>query len=157
LTSEIAIRKLELGDVASCESVLRSLPDWFGIEQSVQDYVESLKTLPGFVAIVDGDVVGFIATKQHTPDAAELYVMAVRRELHRTGIGRRLVEAAETQLRGQSKLFQVKTLGPSHPDEGYSRTRGFYLSLGFIPLEETDAFWGPENPCLLLVKPLAPG
>jgi GNAT superfamily N-acetyltransferase len=155
LTSETVIRRLDAGDIAPCDRVLRSLPEWFGIEQSVLDYVESLTTLPGFVAIRGGEVVGFIATKQHTPEAAELHVMAVRREHHRKGIGRRLVEAAEAELRGFSKLFQVKTLGPSHPDEGYARTRAFYLSLGFIPLEETHAFWGPDNPCLILVKPLS--
>jgi hypothetical protein len=48
----------------------------------------------------------------------------------------------------------VKTLGPSHPDVHYARTRSFYEALGFIGLEETTAFWGEANPCLIMVKAL---
>jgi hypothetical protein len=48
----------------------------------------------------------------------------------------------------------VKTLGPSHPSEAFARTRRFYEALGFIPIEETTAFWGESNPCLILVKSL---
>jgi len=47
----------------------------------------------------------------------------------------------------------VKTLGPSHPDAGYARTRHFYEKCGFLPLEETD-LWGDDNPCLFMVMPL---
>ena len=50
--------------------------------------------------------------------------------------------------------MQVKTLGPSKPDRRYAGTRRFYEALGFRPLEET-ALWGPENPCLIMVKRLA--
>jgi hypothetical protein len=48
----------------------------------------------------------------------------------------------------------VKTRGPSQPDEGYERTRHFYLAHDFIPLFETDALWGAQDPALILVKPL---
>ena len=48
----------------------------------------------------------------------------------------------------------LKTLGPSNPDEGYRKTREFYSALGFLPLEETTAFWGPEQPTLVMVKVL---
>ena len=39
---------------------------------------------------------------------------------------------------------------------GYKETRAFYSALGFTPLEETKAFWGKDNPCLIMVKPLLP-
>jgi hypothetical protein len=42
------------------------------------------------------------------------------------------------------------------PDEGYDRTRRFYEAVGFLPLEETTAFWGPDNPTLVMVKVLSP-
>lgn len=51
------------------------------------------------------------------------------------------------------KLLQVKTLGPSQPDEAYGRTLLFYRAMGYIPLEELHGLWS-ENPCLILVKPL---
>ena len=47
----------------------------------------------------------------------------------------------------------MKTLGPSHLDPGYERTRCFYEAQGFVPLEELHDLWD-ENPCLLLVKRL---
>jgi hypothetical protein len=45
------------------------------------------------------------------------------------------------------------TLGPSCPDEGYTRTRGFYEARGFVGLEELHDLWD-ENPCLIMVKRL---
>jgi hypothetical protein len=51
------------------------------------------------------------------------------------------------------RYLQVKTLGPSQPDEDYQKTLRFYVALGFTPLEEFRSLW-PENPCLLLVKSL---
>ena len=65
------------------------------------------------------------------------------------------VEAAAAQVAGnKNRLLQVKTLGPSHPDVHYARTRSFYEALGFIGLEETTTFWGEANPCLIMVKVL---
>ena len=57
-------------------------------------------------------------------------------------------------LRGTGiEYLQVKTLGPSRPDAGYERTRGFYEARGFVALEELHDLWD-ANPCLLLVKSL---
>jgi ribosomal protein S18 acetylase RimI-like enzyme len=79
--------------------------------------------------------------------------MAVDPAHHRQGIGRALVGAAASSAaeRGE-RLLQVKTLGPSHPSEGYRRTRAFHDALGFLPVEETTAYWGDANPCLVMVK-----
>jgi GNAT superfamily N-acetyltransferase len=87
--------------------------------------------------------------------AAEIELLVVQRELHRHGIGRRLVECVEADLRASGvKLLQVKTLGPSGDSDEYARTRAFYESIGFFPLEERIDIWGPDNPCLISVKPL---
>jgi hypothetical protein len=65
------------------------------------------------------------------------------------------VKKAEAWLRQRGvEYLQVKTLGPSHPDEGYARTRAFYFALGFRPLEEFEQLWDADNPCLLMVKSL---
>ena len=80
----------------------------------------------------------------------------MRRDLHRAGIGRRIVERVEAGLTTNGvRLLEVKTLGPSGGSEEYARTRAFYEAIGFLPLEERTDIWGPENPCLILVKPLA--
>jgi GNAT superfamily N-acetyltransferase len=135
--------------------VLRELPQWFGIEQSVEEYVAAARQLPTFVATFEGEDVGFLTLKKHTADGAEVLALGVLPHLHRRGIGRKLVEAAASFARDDGvRLLQVKTLGPSHSSGNYARTRAFYASLGFMPLEETTAFWGEANPCLIMVKPL---
>lgn len=153
------------GQSAACEPVLRSLPAWFGIEEAIIHYVSEIDRLPTFLAVGEGEpaakatslaasrVDGFLSVKQHTPYAAEIYVMAVRPELHRQGLGRALVAAAEGYVRGLGvEYLQVKTLSPGHPDPGYARTRAFYEAVGFRPLEEMRELWGEKNPCLLMIK-----
>jgi hypothetical protein len=51
-------------------------------------------------------------------------------------------------------VARVKTLAGAHPDPKYAMTRCFYAAIGFEPLEELSMFWGKDNLCLLLVKPL---
>ncbi|MFA6119201.1 MAG: hypothetical protein WCT85_06020 [Parachlamydiales bacterium] len=48
----------------------------------------------------------------------------------------------------------VKTLSPSADDENYAKTRAFYLSMGFYPLEEFKTLWDENNPCLFMIKVL---
>lgn len=47
----------------------------------------------------------------------------------------------------------MKTLGPSHADDGYRATRAFCTGVGFIPVAELW-IWGPDNPALILCKPI---
>jgi len=138
-----------------CVSILRMLPDWFGIEEAILDYERVILHLPTFLAKADDRVLGFLSLKQHTSYSAEILVMAVRPEAQRGGIGRALVEAADSYARGLGvEYMQVKTLGPSRPDEGYARTRAFYEASGFRPLEEFKKIWDKNNPCLVMVKRL---
>jgi GNAT superfamily N-acetyltransferase len=144
----------ELEDPAArsqlCESILRELPDWFGIEDATAAYIRDVAGLPTFAVGDDG----FLAVKLHTQKAAELYVMGVRPERHRRGVGTALLAAAEDYLRAHGvEYLQVKTLGPSRPSEGYERTRSFYEARGFVALEEIHGLW-EGNPCLLMVKRL---
>jgi N-acetylglutamate synthase-like GNAT family acetyltransferase len=136
-----------------CVPILRMLPDWFGIEAAVVNYEHEIEHLPTFLAKVNGQVLGFLSLKQHNPFSAEIYVMAVRPDVHRGGIGRTLVKAAEAHTRGLGvEYMQVKTLGPSRPDEGYAHTRAFYEAMGFRPLEEFKQIWDENNPCLVMIK-----
>ncbi len=144
------------GKGALCEAVLRALPDWFGIEEAVRQYAVDIDCLPT-ILVMDGDrVLGFLSVKIHNEYSAEVYVMGVRPEAQRQGIGRGLVERAEAFLRERGiEYLQVKTLGPSHPDEHYAKTRAFYLAMGFRPIEEFSQIWNVENPCLIMVKRIA--
>ena len=151
---EIVITGPRTGLSHVCAPILRALPDWFGIEAATQGYIQSIETLPTFLATVGGQPVGFLSLKQQNEFSSEIYVMGVLESQHRRGLGRALVRAAEEWLRSkQVEYLQVKTLGASHPDVGYARTRQFYLAMGFRPLEEFEHLW-EGNPCLLMVKRL---
>lgn len=153
---DLKVRQLLSDDISSCERILHALPSWFGIEKANEAYIGSLSSLPAYVAVIDDEVVGFIAVKLHNDHSGEIHVLAVESGLHRQGVGQALVHRIESDLKKKGVvLLQVKTLGPSRPDEGYRRTRMFYEALGFLPLEETTSFWGPEQPCLILVKCLS--
>jgi GNAT superfamily N-acetyltransferase len=150
-------------DPATVERLLRKLATWFGIESSVLEYIESARRLPAHLAWPDGpgaaglppgQAAGVLLAVRHFPRAAEIYLMAVDPAVHRRGAGRALVTALESDLGADDVEFlQVKTLGPSHPDPGYARTRQFYASVGFQPLEEITGLW-PGNPCLIMIKVL---
>lgn len=132
-TSEIVL----VGDPGErsrlCELVLRELPGWFGIEEATAAYVRNVAKLPTFAAGADA----LLSVKLHFPRAAEVYLMGVRPEWHRRGLGRALLAAAEAYLLDHAvEYLQVKTLGPSRPDESYARTRAFYEAVGFVPLEK---------------------
>ncbi len=136
--------------------MMRSLPDWFGIEESLREYVEDARTKPTYLAVEtrSGEVVGALLMTMHNPESAEIHLLAVSPDRHRQGIGRVLVTAFETEMAAAGvRVLQVKTLGPSRPDGAYRRTLHFYLAMGYIPLEELHGIWA-ENPCLILVKPL---
>jgi GNAT superfamily N-acetyltransferase len=156
MATEIHLQVHDQGSGEVCRRVLVTLPRWFGIAESVEDYVATADEHPTVVASIDGDDVGVLTLLVHTPYAAEVYVMGVRPEHHRHGIGRQMLGVAETWLRERDiEYLQVKTLSPRHPDPGYVKTRAFYFAVGFRPLEEFPELWQPENPALQMVKTLA--
>ncbi len=131
--------------------MLRDLPDWFGIEEATSAYIRDVAELPTLGVGEDA----LLSLKLHTPRAAEVYVMGVRMAQQGRGLGTALLAAAEDYLRARRvEYLQVKTLGPSNPDEGYARTRRFYDARGFVALEELHGLWDEENPTLILVKRL---
>lgn len=149
-------------DPATVERLLRRLPSWFGIESSTIGYIEAARAIPAYLAWPDdarppSHPAGVLLAVRHFPRSAEIYLMAVDPDLHRQGAGHALVAALETDLIADSVEFlQVKTLGPARADAGYARTRQFYASAGFQPLEEITGLW-PGNPCLIMIKTLPAG
>jgi len=135
--------------------ILRQLPEWFGIEESTVEYVNSVKETDFLAAYDSDELIGFISVKFNNKYTAEIYVMGVSMSYHNKGIGKKLLTEVEKLIREKGcKFLMVKTLGESHPDVHYKKTRGFYGKVGFYPLEEIKEIWGEENPCLLMVKNL---
>lgn len=79
--------------------------------------------------------------------------MAVAPALHRNGVGRALIAAVIDDARAsRARLLHVKTLADSHPSPEYAQTRAFYCAMGFERLLDLPDLWGPQNPCLLMVR-----
>jgi GNAT superfamily N-acetyltransferase len=155
---DLRIREQPAGAGDTCRRILQTLPTWFGIPTSVDEYVATAERSATVIASLRGEDVGFLTLVRHSPYAAEVYVMAVLPELHRRGIGHALLTHAEGLLAADGVEFlQVKTLAPSRPDEGYERTRAFYLASGFRPLEAFPDLWDAENPALQMIKVIPGG
>ncbi len=141
--------------VTECEDILRALPDWFGIEEAIIDYVEQIPELTTWMARRGEQAIGFLSVEMHTEQAAEITVMGVYEDFQRLGVGRALLEAAEEGLRRRGiEFLQVKTLSAARRNEAYEKTRRFYETMGFVPLQEFPTLWDPANPCLQFVKSL---
>jgi GNAT superfamily N-acetyltransferase len=141
---------------AIADQVLRSLPDWFGIEDARVAYVQTSQDLPFWAAYVEACPVGFLSLQRHNAYTSEIFCMGIEQAFHRHGIGKALVSAAIQFSRDQgSEFLTVKTLDASRSDEGYARTREFYQAMGFRPLEVFPTLWGEDNPCLFMAKYLA--
>lgn len=136
-----------------CESILRALPSWFGIEESIVDYKNTSREMP-FYAVYDGNkAIGFVAIKIHNKYTAEIYVMGSLAEYHRKGVGRMLVNICEEFcIESKMEFLTVKTLDQSTESISYEKTRLFYLSMGFRPLEVFKTLWDEANPCLFMAK-----
>lgn len=133
------------------ESILKDLPEWFGLPDSTREYIEKSKNLPFFAYYMAENYVGFIVLKETSKYTAEIYVMGVLKEYHRHGVGRKLFQTF-LQYAEQKKyeFIQVKTVEEGHYEE-YDRTRLFYEQLGFRKLECFPTLWDEWNPCLIMV------
>lgn len=150
-----------------CETILRALPQWFGIESAILDYIKDVQTMETWAAIDSIDaisdtqdlksnfsnVVGFISIHKHFSQTAEIHVMGLLTNYQGKSIGSELICTAEENLSAQGfKFLSVKTLSENRPDKNYDKTRQFYLKYGFTPLEEFKTLWGEHNPCLMMIK-----
>lgn len=150
---QVAGPELEIG--AQCEAILRSLPEWFGIEEALLDYADATVRLPTFALMEKGKAIGFISLNQHFPESTEVHCMAIHRRQRRKGFGRVLLEHAEYWLRRRhTRFLQVKTVSASLDDAAYEQTRGFYARMGFVPLQEFPELWDPHSPCIQMIKVL---
>lgn len=135
--------------------LLETVPEWFGQAESNAEYIQAARTKETWtVRTAEGEVVGVVLIDRHFAHVAEIHLMVVAKDHHGRGVGSALMVAIEDDSCKRSvRLLEVKTLGVSHPDAGYARTRHFYERMGFLPLEETE-LWGEDTPCLIMVKPL---
>lgn len=135
------------------EDVLLDLPEWFGIPESTQEYIDKGSKMPSFVAYIDNHPIGFISIKTLNDDEIELYVLGVKKKYHRLGVGRKLLNETLKYCKANDvKRIIVMTLDESYEpfDINYDNTRKFYEAIGFIKMNVDTKIWGPTCPCLIL-------
>jgi ribosomal protein S18 acetylase RimI-like enzyme len=156
--STISVRPLSTADADTCDQIILTLPHHFGHEGGRRQCAHDVRTHPGLVATLDDRVVGFLIVQRHLASSAEITWMAVHAAQRRHGIGRALIRRLCDQLSSEGcRLLLVFTLASSAEEDsfadGYSGTRAFYQSQGFIPARELPDYW-PGSTALLLVRPL---
>ena len=140
-------------DAGACDAIVRGLPDWFGLEEGIEECAAAVRSHLGLVAIDESRMSGFLTYERRTSTWWEITWIATRADLRGTGVGTRLVDGLTGRLPDDAEAVLVKTLSDRDGDPGpeYAATRAFYLARGFAPVAELD-IWGPENPCQLLAR-----
>lgn len=135
-------------------SILEALPDWFGIPEAREEYIQDSIGKNFFCAYDNEKPVGFLYLKETGKDTVELAVMGVLQEYHRHGIGRALFQSAKkvSSEKGYS-FIQVKTVQMGKYED-YDKTNLFYISLGFKEFEVFPTLWDEWNPCQIYVMAL---
>ena len=70
--------------MAVVAEVLKDLPEWFGIPESTQAYIEGAKDLRVWAAYQESDVVGFISLSYSSEDCAEIDCLGVKKIIPRS-------------------------------------------------------------------------
>lgn len=139
---------------AYAREVLEDLTEWFEVEENREKYIrDSADRI--FIAETDnGHCDGFLCLAETGKDTAEVAVMGVKKNIHRSGTGRRLMELAKRTARDNGYSFlQVKTVKMG-VYEDYDRTNRFYIACGFKEFEVMPDLWDEANPCQIYVMAL---
>ena len=131
--------------------ILRDLPEWFGIPESTQAYIEVAKDLQVWAAFQESNLFGFVSLSYSSEDYVEIDCLGVKKAHQGRGIGSQLLATLENEARKNVDYLQVKTVAEGS-NKDYDRTNVFYRSLGFKKLEIFPQLWGPQNPCQILIK-----
>ena len=133
--------------------VLKDLPEWFGIPESTQAYIEGATDLQVWAAYQESDLTGFVSLSYSSDDCAEIDCLGVKKAYQGRKIGSQLLATLESEARKKVDYLQVKTVAEGS-NKDYDRTNVFYRSLGFKKLEIFPQLWGSQNPCQILIKKL---
>jgi len=133
--NRLRLRALAPDDLASAQKLSRAVR-W---PHRPADWEFALRTGAGYVAEVDGRIVGAALYWRFGRRHATLGMVIVAPPWQRRGVGQRLVNAALAKLRDRSVLLHSTAEG-----------RGLYEALGFTPVGELAQYEGAA-----LVAPLA--
>ncbi|MFC4651711.1 GNAT family N-acetyltransferase [Lactococcus nasutitermitis] len=91
--------------------ILRQLPDWFGIEEALTDYISAVSDKMFFAAFDAEKCLGFFAGEIHYERTGEIYLCGILPEFHGNGLGTKLYQKLEKAFFQQNcDTVVVKTL-----------------------------------------------
>ncbi|MEM7587920.1 MAG: GNAT family N-acetyltransferase [Acidobacteriota bacterium] len=107
-------------------------PDWRITQRKAVEEACATEGMSVWVAMVDSEVAGFVATRLHQDDSmGEIYMVAVDPAFHRQGIAGALTEFATEQLRQAGMSVAMVDTGG---DPGHGPARALYESQGYRKL-----------------------
>ena len=134
-------------------NILRKLPEWFGIEESLLEYVSTVKKYPFWAAFNEENCIGFFSGKIHHNRTGDIYLCGVDPKYHGNGIGTLLFKEMENYfIKSNCKYIIVKTVDEMDIEKHYGKTVKFYKSIGFEKLITLPEMWDENNPCLIMIK-----
>ena len=132
--------------------ILNDLPEWFGMPESTEEYITDSQDKPFIACFMDKEAVGFVVLNATSVDCADIFVMGIKKNYHRMGIGTKLNDAYEELAKKLGYTYsQVKTV-QSGPYKEYDITNNFYKSVGYKELEVFPTLWDEWNPCQVYIK-----
>ncbi|MFT4451417.1 GNAT family N-acetyltransferase [Parvimonas sp. G1425] len=132
--------------------ILNDLPEWFGMPESTEEYITDSQDKPFIACFMDNEAVGFVVLNATSEDCADIFVMGIKKNYHRMGIGTKLNDAYEELAKKLGYTYtQVKTVQSGHYKE-YDITNNFYKSVGYKELEVFPTLWDKWNPCQVYIK-----
>ena len=132
--------------------ILNDLPEWFGMPESTEEYITDSQDKPFIACFMDNEAVGFVVLNATSEDCADIFVMGIKKNYHRMGIGTKLNDAYEKLAKKLGYTYtQVKTVQTGHYKE-YDITNNFYKSVGYKELEVFPTLWDEWNPCQVYIK-----
>lgn len=135
-----------------CREILLQLPEWFGIPESTETYIQMSGMLPFWAVYKNNEVVGCLVLKETSSVAAEIYVMGVKKQYQNYGYGKLLWRNAKEFAREKGyKYIHVKTVKEGQYP-AYDQTNYFYRAIGFQELECLPELWDSWNPCQIYIQ-----
>ena len=110
--------------MAVVAGVLKDLPEWFGIPESTQVYIEEAKDLQVWATYQESDLTGFVSLSYSSKDCAEIDCLGVKKAYQGRGIGSQLLATLESEASQNVDFLQVKTVAEGS-NKDYDRTNVF--------------------------------
>lgn len=88
--------------------VLKDLPEWFGIPESTQAYIEGTTTLQVWTAYQESDLTGFVRLSYSSEDCAEIDCLGVKKAYQGRKIGSQLLATLESEARKKLVICRSK-------------------------------------------------